>query len=265
MIDIHDGELKDLWPDEKSPEFLSISYAIELQIAHIITLAAKVGVAYDINDLDEEILDYLGIELRAVYYNQSLPIKTKRDLVKNALVWRSKAGTTQAVREMVQTIFGTGDVVEWYEGGYPVDTFRIILDTQATPETMDDLIRIIERVKNVRSHLIALTFKKKIEKNLYIGSALASNRKYENSERPHLSYDTNGSAFYGAGNGVIRFYHEVKSPHLSENTAAPAYIGSALGVVKLEKAGLNQKITAEGSTMCTPVGVVQTSKRITVQ
>lgn len=265
MIDIYDGELKDLWPDEKSPEFLSISYAIKLQIAHIIALSAKVGITYDIDSLDEEVLDYLGVELRAVYYDQSLPIETKRDLVKNALVWRSKAGTTQAVQEMVQKIFGTGEVIEWYQDNYPVDTFRIVLDTQATPETMNDLIRIIERVKNVRSHLIALTFKKKIEKNFYLGSALASSRKYQNSERPHLKYETERSMFYGTGTSAVRVYHEAKMPHLEEHSASPVYFGSAVGTVKLEKAGLNQKITAEGSVSCTSVGVVQASKRITVK
>ena len=32
MIDIRNGELADLWPDETSPEFKSISYALHMAI-----------------------------------------------------------------------------------------------------------------------------------------------------------------------------------------------------------------------------------------
>ena len=35
MIDIRNGELADLWPDETSPEFKSISYALHLSLIHI--------------------------------------------------------------------------------------------------------------------------------------------------------------------------------------------------------------------------------------
>lgn len=43
MIDIRNGELADLWPDETSPEFKSISYALHMAIIRMLEKAAGVG------------------------------------------------------------------------------------------------------------------------------------------------------------------------------------------------------------------------------
>lgn len=162
MIDINTGELKDLWPDETSPEFLSISYAIKLRLADIILKASKVGIAYDIDGLDEEALDYLALELKAPYYEQSLPIEKKRELVKSALVWRAKAGTSGAVQEVINTVFGSGELEEWYQNGGDVDTFEVVLNSnQAESGDIEKITNILEWIKNVRSHYAGLTFQDK--------------------------------------------------------------------------------------------------------
>lgn len=36
MIDIRNGELADIWPDETSPEFKSISYALHMAIIRML-------------------------------------------------------------------------------------------------------------------------------------------------------------------------------------------------------------------------------------
>ena len=38
MIDIRNGELADLWPDETSPEFKSISYALHMAIIRMLDI-----------------------------------------------------------------------------------------------------------------------------------------------------------------------------------------------------------------------------------
>lgn len=162
MIDINTGELKDLWPDETSPEFLSISYAIKLRLADIILKASKVGISYDIDGLDEEALDYLALELKAPYYEQSLPIEKKRELVKSALVWRAKAGTSGAVQEVINTVFGSGELEEWYQNGGDMDTFEVVLNSSQTEsEDIEKITNILEWIKNVRSHYSGLTFQDK--------------------------------------------------------------------------------------------------------
>ena len=51
MIDIRNGELADLWPDETSPEFKSISYALHMAIIRMLEKAAGVGSSCDIDHL----------------------------------------------------------------------------------------------------------------------------------------------------------------------------------------------------------------------
>lgn len=164
MIDIRTGELKDLWPDEKSAEFLSLSYAIKLRIADIIVKASKIGILYDVDGLDEEVLDYIAIEMRALYYRQNMPIEMKRKIVKNLMLWYSKAGTLEAVQEIVSTVFeGESDVEEWYLNGGDPDTFEVVIPDTAAGKTgvIDDLEDVVEKTKNVRSHYRGLTFQTK--------------------------------------------------------------------------------------------------------
>ena len=61
MIDIRNGELADLWPDETSPEFKSISYALHMAIIRMLEKAAGVGSSCDIDHLAESTLDYLAV------------------------------------------------------------------------------------------------------------------------------------------------------------------------------------------------------------
>lgn len=76
MIDIRNGELADLWPDETSPEFKSISYALHMAIIRMLEKAAGVGSSCDIDHLAESTLDYLAVEMRAMYYDQGADIET---------------------------------------------------------------------------------------------------------------------------------------------------------------------------------------------
>ena len=87
MIDIRNGELADLWPDETSPEFKSISYALHMAIIRMLEKAAGVGSSCDIDHLAESTLDYLAVETRAMYYDQGADIETKRSIIKNTLKW----------------------------------------------------------------------------------------------------------------------------------------------------------------------------------
>ena len=36
MIDVYSGELKDLWPDNKEPEFIAFSYAIKVIVDRLL-------------------------------------------------------------------------------------------------------------------------------------------------------------------------------------------------------------------------------------
>ena len=170
MIKFYEGELADLWPDQKSPEFLALSYALKNAIILLKEKADKTKCYSDIDKLDEGVLDYLAVELRTMYYNQDLPIEQKREIIKKTMLWYTKAGTVPAVAEMIEVIFGTGKIVEWpdyTEPPYTRGTFDIITSVVMTEDVMERLINIIRRVKNVRSHIRRVVIERELHSAMH--------------------------------------------------------------------------------------------------
>lgn len=266
MIDIRNGELKDLWPDETSPEFLSISYAIKLQIVKIIVLAATVGIQYDIDGLDEEVVDFLALELRTQYYDQSLPIETKRELVKKTLKWHSKAGTPSAVKELIAAIFGSGELVEWFNmpDGAPY-TFEIKTDATITPTIVDNLTRMIRRVKNVRSHLTSVTAHHHVDKPIYYGAAAANLRHYILNEMPHLKATETGTKYIGATYSYGRRYTFSDTRDFTGESSGTKYIGATYSHNSHYIISDARDYTGESSGIAPAVGVIRANRHYIIK
>lgn len=161
MIDIRNGELADLWPDETSPEFKSISYALHMAIIRMLEKAAGVGSSCDIDHLAESTLDYMAVEMRAMYYDQHADIETKRSIIKNTLKWYTQAGTVKATEELIASVFG-GDarLIEWFDFTEPpieANTFDVETEAVMTKNIIDELTSVIKKVKNSKSHIRRVT------------------------------------------------------------------------------------------------------------
>lgn len=157
MIRLSEGGIAEMWKDEKSPEMQAISYALQKAVALVIEKAEKTKCFSDIDNLDEKTLDYFAVEMRSMYYDQSLPIKKKREIIKNTINWYTYAGTPAAVSEMVNVIFGTGRVVEWFDFEDPEEmipgTFDIVTDAEFSKDIIEQFNKTIKKSKNARSHL----------------------------------------------------------------------------------------------------------------
>lgn len=158
MIDLKSGQLTDILPAsiKRDVEVQCISYALHCQIEKMAKLADRTRTTAMIDDLPERILDVLATELRTPYYTESMNLQTKRDIIKNTIMWHAKAGTPSAVAELIAVIFGTGEVVEWFdfeEPPYTPGTFDIVTSARMTEEMTNDFLQIVRRVKNTRSHI----------------------------------------------------------------------------------------------------------------
>lgn len=147
MIDLKDGELIDIIPKEKADaDSQARSYAIKKAIELYVEKALNKALLYtSIDTMPEDILDYMAVELDVSYYSQSMDIDMKRSVIKNAIPWYMTAGSTKAVEDMVNVIFGGGEVIEWYD-----------FDTDKTPGYFDIETEAISSVesyqKNKRSY-----------------------------------------------------------------------------------------------------------------
>jgi phage tail P2-like protein len=178
MIKYQDGELLDLLPAPMAEDvdIIALSYSIKMGIAKFIVYVAKTTMYADVDNQPESILDYMAIELDAAYYEQSMDIETKRELIKGALKWCMTAGTKKAVEELVRTVFGKGDVTEWYEfenGPGEPGTFNVETGSQLTEENYERFSRIVKATKPSSAHINGMASSKDVETGLYIGSTLA--------------------------------------------------------------------------------------------
>lgn len=167
MIKITDGELLDMLPSsmKNDTHMICISYALKVVLGSLLEYRLGAMTQNYIEYAPEEILDIMAVELRVLYYRDDLDVEKKRALVKNALAWHAKAGTPAAVDELIEVMFGSGYVVEWFdfdEEGEP-GTFDIVSTGDVSVEAIENMNAIINRVKNARSHLRDVLFGRSAE------------------------------------------------------------------------------------------------------
>lgn len=158
MTKLYDGQVADLLQNagRYNPEIIALSYAVLQEKRRIIAMADRTRTMAMIDLLPEDILDTLAVELRSPYYAGDLPVEKKREIIKNTLIWYSKAGTPAALEELIFVLFGQGEVVEWFDFTEPPNTpgtFDIVTDSKMTEGIVEQFLQIIRRVKNTRSHL----------------------------------------------------------------------------------------------------------------
>ena len=109
-----------------------------------------------IDELPSELVDALAVQLHCDFYDYTLSLARRREIVKQSIAWHRIKGTRGAVELAVRAVFGDVKVEEWYEYGGKPYTFRIKVEgAGAFDEThgIDLLMKIINASKNVRSWL----------------------------------------------------------------------------------------------------------------
>ena len=149
MTSLRDSQIIDILPDilKYRPDVQAVSYAIRMQIARIYDLSQRCRMLADVDALGEDVLDLLAIELQSIYYDTSLPIEKKRDIIRSTLRWHWYGGTKASVEDYIRTIFGGGDVTEWYEYGGSPYTFKIDAEDTGSPMSIDRVIETIFKIK----------------------------------------------------------------------------------------------------------------------
>lgn len=155
MINIYNINLLDLMPEslKKDPDVQALCDAITPEIQSISNEIVQCILLARIDDLSEEVLDLLAWQFHVDFYDSTLSIETKRELVKNSMRWHKRKGTPVAVEELVTAVFGDGIVLEWFDfSGEPyhfkVQTFNLAV----TQGDADLFTRALNSVKNTRSY-----------------------------------------------------------------------------------------------------------------
>ena len=176
---------------------------------------AEVLIYPAIDMLGSELINTLAIQMHCDFYDDTLPLAVRRNLVKNSIAWHRIKGTPAAVEQMIQTVYQTGVVEEWFDYGGEPFFFKVNLgDSQITTQKIKNLIKMINVSKNVRSWLEVLRFSKSIDIIRYLGCFADVHKKYEIIPGIVQGGDISSSIFIG-GHNEIHHSADVRVQHVS--------------------------------------------------
>ena len=149
---------------------VELAEVVDAKIHEIEASTLLINIYPNIDHLPSDLVDQLAIQLHVDFYDTTLSLAKRRALVKNSIRWHMKKGTKAAVQELVQTVFESGVVSEWFEyGGNPYCFKVMTVDTMPSEEEIARVIQAINSVKNVRSHLDEIGFIRYLNTDLCVG------------------------------------------------------------------------------------------------
>lgn len=196
MNNLNDYSIPNLLPESlKEPFIIAFAEAIEIELKQAYREAEVISNFSEVENLPENLLDYLAYQKHVDFYEFDLPIEQKRKLIKNSSEWHRKKGTPWAVEQVSSIIFEKAIIKEWFE--YNGDPFRFLiqldLDADYIKHDKSRLRELIDATKNKRS---------KLEKIVFKGSILFSHlMNVFTKDRVQILTKSNPWAFAGIGQG----------------------------------------------------------------
>ncbi len=178
MIDIKAGRITDILPENLSSqlEIQAFAYALHRQMVKLCNAADKTRIYAAIEQVPEEILDYLALELRTPCYEMTFPVETKRRLISYTMPYHMKMGTTGMVNAIIRAIFGNGYIQEFFEAGLEPHHFIVyITGSEETTRPTANLRDVLEQVKRKSQWLDAVVLEyDRMEQTVQMGGLMGS-------------------------------------------------------------------------------------------
>ena len=158
MIELKGSRFTQILPQNLSSQTRTraLAYAVGRQVDKLLALADRMVIWADLDRVPEQLLDYLAAELRTPAYRADYAVEVKRTLVRQSLLFYATMGTPGAVDRLIQSIFGSGQIQEWFEYGGEPHHFRATVGAEGvtiTPEALEELRRVLSSVKRLSSWL----------------------------------------------------------------------------------------------------------------
>ena len=157
MIKLSGSRFTDIMPDNLASqvETQAFAYAVGRQIEKLCAYSDAARTYAAIATMPEWLLDYMAVELRTPSYDENYSLKTKRALIQGSLLFYTQMGTPAAVNRIIETIFETGYIEEWYEYDGDPHHFRAYVGDggEVGPGELEEFRRVLSSVKRLASWL----------------------------------------------------------------------------------------------------------------
>ena len=157
MIKLSGSRFTDIMPESLASqvETQAFAYAVGRQIEKLCAYSDAARTYAAIATMPEWLLDYMAVELRTPSYDENYSLKTKRALIQGSLLFYTQMGTPAAVNRIIETIFETGYIEEWYEYDGDPHHFRAYVGDggEVGPGELEEFRRVLSSVKRLSSWL----------------------------------------------------------------------------------------------------------------
>lgn len=156
MIKLADSKFTDIMPYNlaSQTEVQALAYAIGKQVSSLCAYADSARIYAAVASIPEPALDALALELRTPAYDENYSLTVKRTLVEGALTFYMKMGTPYAVNKIIEAIFQTGHISEWFEyGGDPFHFKAYTTNPSITQDDVEEFTRVLSTVKRLSAWL----------------------------------------------------------------------------------------------------------------
>lgn len=184
MRDIQTVNLADLIPPSiaSDPQVMAAVEAINAEMQSATAQIQETILLARLDELPDNVLDQLAWHYNAPFYLSTYSLSQKRNAIRRAIYWRRIAGTKAAVVEALAALRYNSTITEWFEfSGVPY-TFSADIDTngsEVSANIFTDVVDLIDKTKNTRSHLARLRIQTKNTAQSYAGAATVHGAVFE--------------------------------------------------------------------------------------
>lgn len=150
------AELTDIFPDD-STDIQCLSYSLKKAMQMVRRYSERLVLKNNLDNLPDSILDYLAIERAVPFYDTSFNSSVKRQLIRDSYQSFWNRGTTGMVENLIQSIFSSGEIKEWFDflpGEQTPGLFDIEIGAEYVSENaLETFGRILKDAKNMSRHL----------------------------------------------------------------------------------------------------------------
>jgi len=135
---------------------------------------AKILIFADLAHQPDAVLDQLAWQFQIDIYDQSMTAAEKRVLIATCLYWHSVRGTPDAVERVIDVVFGSGSVAEWFNYGGTPFHFKALVSGGQFPDATKfaTFVRLCGLVKRASAILEAVDVEQSGQQAMSIGGVM---------------------------------------------------------------------------------------------
>lgn len=176
MRDIQTVNLADLIPPSiaSDPQVMAAVGAINAEMQSATAQIQETILLARLDELPDNVLDQLAWHYNAPFYLSTYSLSQKRNAIRRAIYWRRIAGTKAAVVEALSALRYNSTITEWFDFDGNPYTFIADVDTngsEVSANIFTDVVDLIGKTKNARSHLARMRIQTKNTAQPYVGAA----------------------------------------------------------------------------------------------